>query len=64
MRAQVHRSDKKTFQCKILDTGEMVTAYGLGKLLKGKNSILTGDYVELKAIEDGHQIIGVEEKKE
>ena len=65
MKARVIRSAKKTFDCKIVDTGEVVTATALGKLLKKNESIVVGDYVELDLIDEAgeYQISKREERK-
>ncbi|AUN97142.1 ribosome small subunit-dependent GTPase A [Bacteriovorax stolpii] len=45
-KARVFKSAKREFDCKIIDTNEMVVATALGNLLKGDdNSIVVGDYV-------------------
>jgi ribosome biogenesis GTPase / thiamine phosphate phosphatase len=45
-KARVFKSAKREFDCKILETNEMVTATALGNLLKGdENTIVVGDYV-------------------
>lgn len=45
-KARVHKSGKREFECKILDSGEILMATALGNLLKGDdNSIVVGDYV-------------------
>lgn len=64
MRAQVFKSAKREFFCKILSTGEMVQATALGKLLK-KDSIVVGDFVELETIADSeeYQISSVDERE-
>lgn len=54
LKARVFKSAKREFDCKILDTGEMVVATALGNLLKGdENTIVVGDYVML----DEHKTI-------
>lgn len=46
LKARVFKSAKREFECKIIDSGEMVVATALGNLLKGdENSIVVGDYV-------------------
>lgn len=46
LKARVMKSAKREFECKILDTNELVVAVALGNLLKGdENSIVVGDYV-------------------
>ncbi len=45
-KARVFKSGKREFDCKVLETSEMVMATALGNLLKGdENSIVVGDYV-------------------
>lgn len=45
-KARVFKSAKREFDCKIIETNEMVVATALGNLLKGDdNSIVVGDYV-------------------
>jgi ribosome biogenesis GTPase len=45
-KARVFKSAKREFDCKILDTSEMIIATALGNLLKGdENSIVVGDFV-------------------
>jgi len=49
LKARVFKSAKREFDCKVLDSGEMVTATALGNLLKGnENSIVVGDYVMIE----------------
>jgi ribosome biogenesis GTPase len=64
-RARVIRSAKREFECKIIETGEVVIATALGNLVKKKESIVVGDYVELDKIDDGDefQISKREERK-
>ena len=46
LKARVNKSAKREFECRILDSGELVVATALGNLLKGdENSIVVGDYV-------------------
>jgi ribosome biogenesis GTPase len=46
VKARVFKSAKREFDCKILETGEMVIATALGNLLKGdENTIVVGDFV-------------------
>ena len=45
-KARVFKSAKREFDCKILESNELVVATALGNLLKGdENSIVVGDYV-------------------
>lgn len=56
-KARVFKSGKREFDCKLIDTNEMVTATALGNLLKGdENSIVVGDYV---MIDDKNTIVEV-----
>ena len=49
LKARVFKSAKREFDCKILETNEMVVATALGNLLKGnENSIVVGDYVMIE----------------
>lgn len=46
LKARVFKSAKREFECKLVDSGEMVVATALGNLLKGdENTIVVGDYV-------------------
>jgi ribosome biogenesis GTPase len=46
LKARVMKSAKREFECKILETKELVVATALGNLLKGdENTIVVGDYV-------------------
>ncbi len=54
LKARVFKSAKREFDCKMIDSGEMVVATALGNLLKGdENTIVVGDYVML----DEHKTI-------
>lgn len=45
-KARVFKSAKREFDCKVLESGDMVVATALGNLLKGdENTIVVGDYV-------------------
>jgi ribosome biogenesis GTPase len=45
-KARVFKSAKREFDCKFIETSEMVVATALGNLLKGdENTIVVGDYV-------------------
>lgn len=49
LKARVFKSAKREFDCKIIDTGEIVVATALGNLLKGdENTIVVGDYVMIE----------------
>ena len=46
VKARVFKSAKREFDCKIVETKQMVVATALGNLLKGdENTIVVGDYV-------------------
>jgi ribosome biogenesis GTPase / thiamine phosphate phosphatase len=51
-RARVYKSAKRVFDCKILNSGEIVSAKALGNLLKNRQSIVVGDYVTLEKSPD------------
>jgi ribosome biogenesis GTPase len=60
-KARVFKSAKREFECKLIETGEIITATALGNLLKGdENSIVVGDYV---MIDDKNTITEVCERK-
>ncbi|MCP4912245.1 MAG: ribosome small subunit-dependent GTPase A [Oligoflexia bacterium] len=63
MRARVYRSAKRLFECKLLESGELVEATALGKLLK--KGIVVGDFVQLSYDESTseYQIDEVEERE-
>ncbi|MEE2743675.1 MAG: ribosome small subunit-dependent GTPase A [Bdellovibrionota bacterium] len=63
IKARVYHSSKREFTCKILETGEMIEATSLGKLLKKDESIVVGDYVSLKKVENNFEIHEVEKRK-
>ncbi len=49
LKARVMKSAKREFECKIIETKELVTAVALGNLLKGdENTIVVGDYVMIE----------------
>jgi len=64
MRARVYKSSTRQFECKIIETGEFVKAKSLGKLLRGKDTIVVGDYVKLKLDDQNknYEIHEVEER--
>ncbi|PIP95441.1 MAG: ribosome small subunit-dependent GTPase A [Bdellovibrio sp. CG12_big_fil_rev_8_21_14_0_65_39_13] len=64
MRARVYKSHQKYLTCKILETGEIVSAVALGNLLKNDSSVVVGDYVNVEKMQDGDewQINQVEER--
>lgn len=56
-KARVFKSGKREFDCKLIDSGDMVMATALGNLLKGdENSIVVGDYV---MIDENNTIVEV-----
>lgn len=52
IRARVYRSAKRNFDCKIVETGETVTATALRTLIKGRHTIVVGDYVYIETLDD------------
>lgn len=56
MKARIYRSAKREFDCKLIESGELIQAKALGNLLKGKASLVVGDYVEISE-ENGEFII-------
>lgn len=60
-KARVIKSDKRIFECKLIDTSEIVQATALGNLLKD-DTIVVGDYVELEAQVDEWVIKSVDER--
>lgn len=64
MRARVHKSHQKYLTCKILETGEIVSAVALGNLLKNDSTVVVGDYVNVEKMQDADewQINQVEER--
>lgn len=48
IKARVYRSAKREFDCKIIESNEMVSALAYGNLLKKRESIVIGDFVYLK----------------
>ena len=48
MRARVYRSAQRIFHCKIEGQAELVMATAKGNLLKGSDSVVVGDLVEIK----------------
>lgn len=65
MRARIYRSSQRNFDCKILETGEIVSAVALANLLKGRE-VVVGDYVQLTketGEEHQHHIVEVEPRK-
>jgi len=51
VKARVYRSSNREFDCRLESSGEMVRAKAEANLLKRKENIVVGDYVELEKIE-------------
>jgi len=64
MRARIYKSAKRDFDCKIMDADKLVSACAHGNLLKGKESLVVGDYVELEQNEQGEYLITGREERE
>ena len=64
IRARVYRSAKRSFDCRIIEGGEIVSATALGNLLKD-GEIVVGDYVELSIIKETgeYQISKIEKRQ-
>tara|TARA_Y100000590_G_scaffold281237_1_gene316102 strand:- start:131118 stop:132062 length:945 start_codon:yes stop_codon:yes gene_type:complete len=58
-KARVYRSSAREFECRDIETGEMLFATALGNLLKKDNSIVVGDIVNL---DDEGVITSIEER--
>ncbi|ATH06986.1 ribosome small subunit-dependent GTPase [Halobacteriovorax marinus] len=65
MRARIYKSDKRQFECKLEESGEVVKANALGNLLKKGETLVVGDWVQLEKIEetDEFQITSLEERE-
>lgn len=59
-KARVYRSSAREFECRNIESGEMLVATALGNLLKKDNSIVVGDIVNLD--EEG-VITSIDERK-
>lgn len=57
MRARIYKSDKRTFECKLDDSGEIIKATAIGNLLKKGETLVVGDYVFLEEIPETKEII-------
>lgn len=57
MRARIYKSDKRSFECKLDETGEMIKATALGNLLKKGETLVVGDYVHLEEIPETKEIM-------
>lgn len=62
IKARVHKSDRREFICKILETGEVVTAKALANLLKDAE-IVVGDFVFLNQEKNEYVIVELEDRK-
>lgn len=62
MRARIYRSAKREFDCKIVDSGEMIRAKALGNLLKGQASLVVGDYIDVVKENNEYIIKEMEER--
>jgi len=64
IRATVFRSAQRVFDCKLSDSGKIVTATAKGNLLKGDDSVIVGDEVCLNKETNGEYFIEeVQERK-
>lgn len=65
IRARVYRSAKREFDCKLLESNEIVTAISFGKFLKKNETIVVGDYVGLeKSPDSGEYYIASRETRQ
>ena len=65
IKARVYRSSQREFECKVIATGEFVSATAMGKLLKGKDhQIVVGDFVTLEETNDDpkYKIIEIDKR--
>lgn len=60
-RARIYKSSKREFECKSLETGEIIQATALGKIQK-KGGLVVGDYVEVTPLGEGFEIRQREER--
>ncbi|MGB0455165.1 MAG: ribosome small subunit-dependent GTPase A [Bacteriovoracaceae bacterium] len=65
MLAKILKSDKRVFTCSLLEEkgSPTVQATALGKLLKGDNDLVVGDFVELKLENDEYIITKMRDRK-
>ena len=64
--AQIIKSSKRIFQCRIFETEHIVNAYAPGNFLKGEDSIVVGDKVIVKrdrGTKDRYIIVKVRKRK-
>ncbi|WP_127718114.1 ribosome small subunit-dependent GTPase A [Halobacteriovorax sp. HLS] len=57
MRARIYKSDKRFFECKVDETGDIVKAMARGNLLKKGETLVVGDYVFLEEIPETKEIM-------
>lgn len=62
-KARIIKSDKRVFDCRLVDDGTIVQATALGNLLKNDDTVVVGDYVELEAQVNEWIIKSVDERK-
>ena len=62
MRARIYRSASKEHLCKIVDSGEIVTAYAPAGIL-AEDNIVPGDFVDLEKTKDSYKIKEVEKRE-
>ncbi|MCO4793617.1 MAG: ribosome small subunit-dependent GTPase A [Bacteriovoracaceae bacterium] len=63
MKARVYRSHQRSFDCRLENSNEIVKATAYGKLLKGEETIVVGDYVTLEENVEGEDFLIVERDK-
>jgi len=63
IKAKIHRSSKRVFDCKLDETGEIVSATALREIVKKMHPVV-GDIVNLKVSESGqYEIMDVQERE-
>lgn len=63
MKGRVYRSAQRIFYCKLEGEAELVMATAKGNLLKGSDSVVVGDEVEIKEEDGQYYIVEVMERK-
>jgi len=63
MEGRVYRSAQRMFYCKLKGESDLVMATAKGNLLKGSDSVVVGDIVEIKEEDGQHYIVEVMERK-
>ena len=63
MEGRVYRSAQRMFYCKLKGESELVMATAKGNLLKGTDSVVVGDIVEIKEEDGQYYIVEVMERK-